>query len=36
VQRVHAAIQAVTTLFKVDFTTALNLQRPAVNEGDND
>jgi uncharacterized protein len=36
VQQVHAAIQAVTTLFKVDFTTALNLQRPAVNEGDND
>ncbi|MET0284181.1 MAG: imelysin family protein [Polyangiales bacterium] len=36
VQQVHAAIQAVTTLFKADFTSALNLQRPAVNEGDND
>jgi uncharacterized protein len=36
VQQVHAAIQALTTLFKADFTTALNLQRPAVNEGDND
>jgi predicted lipoprotein len=36
VDQVHAAIQAVTTLFKADFTSALNLQRPAVNEGDND
>ncbi|HEX5658881.1 MAG TPA: imelysin family protein [Polyangiales bacterium] len=36
VQQAYTAIQAVTTLFKADFTTALNLQRPAVNEGDND
>lgn len=36
VQAVYTAVQALTNLFKADFTTALNLQRPAVNEGDND